>query len=111
MEMEESEGHISIQIASILSAIHLGWLGWAAADFLALAPHAHFYGFIPCLQNPGCPRHPFPPPATQTHAEHALSISGNKVGACSLTLASAVVDYSCLIREYLVRAGNEVPIV
>lgn len=36
MEMEESEGHISIQIASILSAIHPA--GSSAADFLLWAP-------------------------------------------------------------------------
>lgn len=42
MEMEESEGHISIQIASILAAIHLAWLGQAAADFL-LWRHLHTF--------------------------------------------------------------------
>lgn len=42
MEMEESEGHISIQIASILSAIHLAWLGWAVAVFLVWL-HLHIF--------------------------------------------------------------------
>lgn len=66
MEMEESEGHISIQIASILSAIHLAWLGWAAADFLQWL-HLHIFtdlslaweGRNPvCAVRSGCPRHP-----------------------------------------------------
>lgn len=117
MEMEESEGHISIQIASILSAIHLAWLGPDCRRPPSGAPLIRFCQLILCMRNAASPRHPACSPLlpsstyTPTQGKNMLSTSRNKVGARSPTLSSTVVNYSCLIREYLVRASNEVPIV
>lgn len=61
MEMEESEGHISIQIASILSAIQLP--GSGGCRFPSAAPLTRFLRFIPiAYKSPPCGSGPTPPP-------------------------------------------------
>lgn len=60
MEMEESEGHISIQIASILSAIQPP--GSGGCRFPSAAPLTHFHRFIPiAYKSPLCGSGPMTP--------------------------------------------------
>lgn len=64
MEMEESEGHISIQIASILSAIQPP--GSGGCRFPSAAPLTRFHRFIPiAYKSPPCGSGPMP-----THSPH-----------------------------------------
>lgn len=81
MEMEESEGHISIQIASILAAIHLAWLGQAAADFL-LWGHLHiFTDLSPLHEKTLCVQLSLIVSGTRTHTNirNTLSVARNTV--------------------------------
>lgn len=68
MEMEESEGHISIQIASILSAIQLP--GSGGCRFPSAAPLTRFHRFIPvAYKSPPCGSGPMLPPPFPSHAQ------------------------------------------
>lgn len=68
MEMEESEGHISIQIASILSAIQLP--GSGGCRFPSAAPLTRFHRFIPiAYKSPPCGSGPMLPSPFPSYAQ------------------------------------------
>lgn len=81
MEMEESEGHISIQIASILSAIQPP--GSGGCRFPSAAPLTHFHRFIPiAYKSPPCGSGPMTPaPLPYTNMLFIIIwLAKNKVG-------------------------------
>lgn len=72
MEMEESEGHISIQIASILSAIQLP--GSGGCRFPSAAPLTRFHRFIPiAYKSAPCGSGPMPRHSPHMHKRSPTS--------------------------------------